>query len=233
LKSLGIEALPGIGPKAQVILRMLNIQKLGDLQALPRATLRSLFGLNGEEIYLQSRGVDTRPLFTPSVPKSVSRETTFLEDLWDKRLLLAHLAYLCDRLTLPLRRGGLFAHIIEVKVRYSDFKTEVRRRLLLMPLQEMESIYRVAHDLFLQLFSSSRLSLRLVGVKASDLVRHRPLSLFEPYSEKKERLGLAVDQVRDKYGFGALLTVRERMLENLYGFEKRRGFILKTASLTK
>lgn len=233
LKSLGIEALPGIGPKAQVILRMLNIQKLGDLQALPRATLRSLFGLNGEEIYLQSRGVDTRPLFTPSVPKSVSRETTFLEDLWDKRLLLAHLAYLCDRLTLPLRRGGLFAHIIEVKVRYSDFKTEVRRRLLLMPLQEMEGIYRVAHDLFLQLFSTSRLSLRLVGVKASDLVRHRPLSLFEPYSEKKERLGLAVDQVRDKYGFGALLTVRERMLENLYGFEKKRGFILKTASLTK
>ncbi len=64
-------------------------------------------------------------------------------------------------------------------------------------------------------------------------MRHRPLSLFEPYSEKKERLGLAVDQVRDKYGFGALLTVRERMLENLYGFEKKRGFILKTASLTK
>ena len=233
LKSLGIEALPGIGPKAQVVLRMLNIQKLGDLQALPRATLRSLFGLNGEEMYLQSRGIDCRPLVTPAVPKSASRETTFLEDLWDKRLLLAHLAYLCDRLALALRQDDLFAHIIEVKVRYSDFKTEARRRLLLMPLQEMEGIYRVAHDLFLRLFSGSRLSLRLVGVKASDLVRHRPLSLFEPYSEKKERLGWAVDQVREKYGFGALLTVRERMLENLYGFEKKRGFILKTASLTK
>ena len=233
LKNLGIEALPGIGPKAQVVLRMLNIQKLGDLQALPRATLRSLFGLNGEEMYLQSRGIDCRPLVTPTVPKSASRETTFLEDLWDRRLLLAHLAYLCDRLALALRQDSLFAHIIEVKVRYSDFKTEARRRLLLMPLQEMESIYRVAHDLFLQLFSTSRLSLRLVGIKASDLVRHRPLSLFEPYSEKKERLGWAVDQVREKYGFGALLTVRERMLDNLYGFEKKRGFILKTASLTK
>jgi DNA polymerase-4 len=42
-----------------------------------------------------------------------------------------------------------------------------------------------------------------------------------------------VDQVREKYGFGALLTVREKMLEKLYGFEKKRGFILKTASLTK
>ena len=233
LKNLGIEALPGIGPKAQVILRMLNIQEIGDLQALPRSTLRSLFGLNGEEMYFQARGIDSRALACASVPKSISRETTFLEDLWDQRLLLAHLAYLCDRLTIPLRQEGLFAHIIEVKVRYSDFRTEARRRLLLMPLQEMEGIYRIAHHLFLQLFSSSRLSLRLVGVKASELVRSRPLSLFEPYSEQKERLGLAVDQVREKYGFGSLLTVREKMLESLYCFEKKRGFILKTASLTK
>ena len=233
LKDLGIESLPGIGPKAQVILRMLNIHKIGDLWGLPRATLRSLFGLNGEELYLQSRGMDSRPLMTSSIPKSVSRETTFLEDLWDRRLLLAHLAYLCDRLTLPLRKGRLFAHIIEVKVRYSDFQTEVRRRLLLSPLQDMGEIFRIAKELFLQLFSGSRLSLRLVGVKVSDLVRTRPLSLFEPYSERRERLGIAVDEVREKHGFGSLLTVREKMLESVYRFEKDRGFVLKTASLTK
>jgi DNA polymerase-4 len=233
LRDLGIEALPGIGPKTQVLLRMLNIHKIGDLQGLPRATLRSLFGLNGEEIYLQARGIDSRPLVAASIPKSISRETTFLEDLWDRRLLLAHLAYLCDRLTLPLRKGRLFAHIIEVKVRYSDFKTEVRRRLLPTPLQEMGKIYRIAEELFLPLFSSSRLSLRLVGVMVSDLVRTRPLSLFEPYSEREERLGFAMDQVREKYGFGSLLTVREKMLEKLYTFERERGFVLKTASLTK
>lgn len=233
LKDLGIECLPGIGPKAQVILRMLNIHKIKDLWGLPRANLRSLFGLNGDELYLQSRGIDSRPLVVATIPKSISRETTFLEDLWDRRLLLAHLAYLCDRLALPLRKGRLFAHIIEVKVRYSDFKTEARRHLLFTPLQEMGKIYKVAQELFLKLFSSSRLSLRLVGVKASDLVRARPLSLFEPYSERSERLGLAVDEVRAKYGFGSVLTVREKMLENLYSFEKKRGFVLKTASLTK
>ena len=233
LKDLGIEALPGIGPKTQTILRMLNVDKIGDLWGFPRPTLRSLFGLNGEELFLQSRGIDSRPVSMASIPKSISRETTFLEDLWDRRLLLAHLAYLCDRLTLPLRKGRLLAHIIEVKVRYSDFKTEVRRRLLLMPRQEMGEIFRIAQELFLQLYSGSRLSLRLVGVKVSDLVRDRPLSLFEPYSERREKLGSAVDQVREKYGFGSLLTVRERMLGNLYTLERDRGFVLKTASLTK
>jgi DNA polymerase-4 len=233
LKDLNIEMLPGIGPKAQVIFRMLNIHKIGDLWGLPRTTLRSLFGLNGEALFLQSRGIDSRPVSMASIPKSISRETTFLEDLWDRRLLLAHMAYLCDRLALPLRKGRLFAHIIEVKVRYSDFKTEVRRRLLIMPRQDMGEIFKIAKELFLQLYSGSRLSLRLVGVKVSDLVRNRPLSLFEPYSERRERLGTAVDQVREKYGFGSLLTVREGMLENLYSFEKQRGFVLKTASLTK
>jgi DNA polymerase-4 len=64
-------------------------------------------------------------------------------------------------------------------------------------------------------------------------VRARPLSLFESYTPRQEHLGAAVDEVRDKYGFGSLLTARERMLDPLYAFEKERGFVLKTASLTR
>jgi DNA polymerase-4 len=233
LRSLPIDALPGIGPKSQVILRLLNIQKIGDLWGMPRQTLHSIFGLGGEDIYLQSRGIDSRPIVSAGVPKSVSRETTFLEDLWDRRLLLAHLAYLCDRLTLALRQGRYYAHVIEVKARYSDFKTEVRRRLMLTPRQEMTDVYKIAEEMFLPLFAGSRLALRLVGVKASDLTRVRPLSLFEPYSEKQERLGAAMDRVREKYGFGSVLTVREKMLDAVYPFDRNRGFVLKTASLTK
>ena len=233
LKDLNIELLPGIGPKAQAVFRLLNVSKIGDLWGLPRAALLSLFGLNGEKIYLQSRGIDSRPLAAASLPKSLSRETTFLQDLWDRRLLLAHLAYLCDRLALALRKQRLFAHIIEAKVRYSDFKTEARRRLLVTPRQDMGEIFRIARELFLELFSESRLSLRLVGVKASDLVRGQSLSLFEPYVKQQESLGYAVDQVRERYGFGSLLTAREKMLQGIYSFEKDRGFILKTASLTK
>jgi DNA polymerase-4 len=233
LRDLGIEALPGIGPKGQVVLRLMNIHKIGQLWDLPRATLHTLFGSGGDDIYLQSRGLDSRPLVSRTLPKSVSRETTFLEDLWDKRLLLAHLAYLCDRLTLALRRDRLYAHVVEVKARTADFKTEIKRRLLLSPLQDTAGIYKVAEELFLELFTGTRLALRLVGVKAAELVRVRPLALFEPYSERPERLGGAIDRVRDKYGFGSVLTARERMLDAVYAADPRRGYVLKTASLTK
>ncbi len=233
LGPLPIEELPGIGPKTQVVLRMMNIQTIGDLWKLPRPTLRTLFGQSGEEIYLQSRGIDARPLTAPGRPKSISRETTFPEDIWDRDLLLAHLAYLCDRLAATLREDDLYAHVIEVKARYSDFKTEGRRRLFVSPLREMDRIYPVAEELFLELISGSRLALRLVGVKASELAEDRPLELFERYSERPEKLGRALDSVREKHGFGAVLTAREKMLDSCYARDKDRGYVLKTASLTK
>lgn len=233
LRELDISEIPGIGPKAQVMLRLLNVHKIADLWQVPLGTLRSLFGTVGDELYLLSRGIDYRPLSVSGKPKSFSRETTFLQDIWDRDLLLAHLAYLCDRLALSLRQEKYYARVIEVKARYSDFKTVSRRRVLSLPVQETNRIYRVAEELFLELWEGSRLALRLVGVKASELVEARHLSLFELYSEREERLCQALDRVREKYGFNALLTVREKMLSEVYEEDRSRGFILKTASLTR
>ncbi len=233
LRELDISEIPGIGPRAQVMLRLLNVHKIADLWRVPLGTLRSLFGVMGDELYLLSRGVDFRPLAVREKPKSFSRETTFLQDIWDRDLLLAHLAYLCDRLALSLRQEKYYARVVEVKARYSDFKTVSKRRVLGMPVQETNRIYRVAEELFLELWEGSRLALRLVGVKGSELVEERHLSLFELYSEREERLCQALDRVREKYGFNALLTVREKMLSEVYEEDRSRGFVLKTASLTR
>ncbi len=233
LRALDISEIPGIGPKAQVMLRLLNVHKIADLWQVPPETLRALFGVMGDELYLLSRGMDYRPLSVSEKPKSFSRETTFLEDIWDRDLLLAHLAYLCDRLALSLRQEKYYARVIEVKARYSDFKTVSKRRVLSLPVQETNRIYRLAEELFLELWEGSRLALRLVGVKGSELVEARHLSLFELYPEREERLCQALDRVREKYGFNALLTVREKMLSEVYDEDRGRGFILKTASLTR
>ena len=42
-----------------------------------------------------------------------------------------------------------------------------------------------------------------------------------------------MDRVREKYGFGSVLTIREKMLDEVYPFDRDRGFVLKTASLTR
>jgi len=55
-------------------------------------------------------------------------------------------------------------------------------------------------------------------------VEARHLSLFELYSEREERLSQALDLVREKYGFNALLTGREKMLSGVY--DEDRGRVL-------
>ncbi len=91
-----------------------------------------------------------------------------------------------------------------------------------MPLQEMGKIYKIAEELFLELVAASRLALRLVGVKASELVRSRPLALFEPYSERPERLGQAIDR--------GPRQVRLRLRPDRPGEDARRRLRLRTAA---
>ncbi len=213
---------------------MMNIHKIGELWGLPRATLRSLFGEGGEDLYLQSRGIDSRPLVTRALPKSVSRETTFLEDLWDRQMLLAHLAYLCDRLTLGLREDRLYAHVIEVKARYSDFRTEIQRRLVLTPLQEMgedlqdrrgavPGALRAARGWPCGWSGSRpRTSSGRGPCRSSSRTRNAPSSWAGPSTGSGRSTGS-----------GPCSRPARRCSTSIYAFEPRRGYVLKTASLTK
>ncbi|MEW6456054.1 MAG: DNA polymerase IV [Acidobacteriota bacterium] len=233
LGELTIDKLPGIGLKTQMIFTMMGVDRIKDLWEISKETLKSLFGISGYEIFFQSRGIDERIVEREFIPKSMSRETTFLEDLWDREMILAHFAYLSDRLASSLREESLSSFTVEIKVRLSDFTTYTRRQSLISPTQDMYKIYEIAKKLYLKNFYSSPFPLRLVGVRASDLVREINLHLFEENFLKRENLMKSLDTVRRRFGFGSVITAIESRLEEIYEFEQRRGFTLKTASLTK
>jgi nucleotidyltransferase/DNA polymerase involved in DNA repair len=71
LSGLDISALPGIGPKAQVVLRMLNVQRIGDL-GLPRPTPALLFGWAARRSTFQAAASTPGPSPAEGL-KSVSR----------------------------------------------------------------------------------------------------------------------------------------------------------------
>ena len=182
LRDLPIDSLPGIGPKTQVLLRMLNIQKIGDLWGLPRPTLHShLRPGRRRDLPPVARHRQPAPGHATADPKSVSRETTFLEDLWDSRLLLAHLAYLCDRLTLALRRGPAATPTSSRSRPATPTSGPRSAAASSSPRARRWATSTGSPRSFSCRSSHGRgCALRLVGVKASDLIRVRPLSLFEP-----------------------------------------------------
>ena len=58
--------------------------------------------------------------------KSISRETTFRKDIVDIEHLRSVLGHLCERACWALRREGLSAGSVSVKVRFADFSTLTR-----------------------------------------------------------------------------------------------------------
>ncbi len=220
IANLAVEQVPGIGPQTQFVLRGLGVRRVRDLQRRHPTLWRRVLAAQREEM-----GRHREP-----AGRSFSRETTFREDIADPELLAAHLAYLVDRLAIHLLDEGWYAGRVEVKTRFSDFSTVCRRAPLRLPTYSYLELWQTARPLLDGLRRRRDLPLRLVGVKVEDLTRARDLLPF--VSKRGEELTRGVGRVKERFGFSAIYTGRERLLEELYPAE-RQGLVLKTASLTK
>ena len=221
LSGLEVERIPGIGPQTAFVLRGLGVRRVSELRERYVSLWKRIFGFRqGRE---EGEGTD-------DPAKSASRETTFPEDIADRPLLRAHLAYLTGRLADHLRRENLYCGRLEVKVRFADFSTVTRRRRLPYPTYAAATLRDAAFSLLGELLAGRRLPLRLVGAKVEDLSPRRDILPF--WDLRGERMTRGVGAVKDRYGFSALATGRELLLSDLYPVE-REGVVLKTASLTK
>jgi DNA polymerase-4 len=140
---------------------------VGDLQDYT-GNLRPLVGSFATKLRQFAFGVDDRPLDFDSPIKSVSGEETFLEDTEDRKILRACLREQARDIAGRLKRERLAAHTVQVKVRYSDFKTLTRQITLEEPLVASEQIYRMGCFLLGRDKLVSR-PLRLLGLGVSGL----------------------------------------------------------------
>ena len=123
--------LHGIGPVTAERLAALGLITVGMLQDVPFAVLAAAFGRGAHGLRQLALGRSLAPVCSRRpLPKSVGRETTFAEDTNDLELLRATLLGLADRAVSDLRRHGLAARTVALKVRFSTFHTVGRHRTL-------------------------------------------------------------------------------------------------------
>lgn len=172
----------GIGPKAAVKLKSLDIQTIGELAACEEHWLIGHFGRSyGAWLHRVSHGLDTRPVVTQSEPVSMSRETTFENDLHvtrDRAELGRIFTQLCERLAADLERKGYLCRKIGIKLRFKDFSTITRDTTLETPAADTAAIRAAAGGCLKRVDLSQ--AIRLLGVKASGLVRPDALARDEP-----------------------------------------------------
>ena len=169
LAPLPVRVIWGVGPVTAQKLAQMGVTTVGDLARLSHEVLAARFGHHGRAMARRAKGIDQRPVMREHKRKSVSRETTFSQDLQEIEALKKHLWQLSQGVARRLERAGVVARTIAIKLRYEDFETLTRQMSLDVPTDDPERIYRAALVLLKQTWVRGR-PVRLLGVGGDHLM---------------------------------------------------------------
>ncbi len=163
----------GIGPKAEAKLATHDIHTIGDLAQRDRLWLMQHFGKSyGAWLHDAAHGKDDRPVETQSEPVSISRETTFEQDLHavrDRDALSTIFTKLCQQVAADLQRKGYVGKTIGIKLRYDNFQSVTRDQTLDHHIDQAQAIRQAAGQCLKRVDLQRRL--RLLGVRVGSLMK--------------------------------------------------------------
>jgi DNA polymerase-4 len=195
-----VQALWGVGPVTLKRLQRFGVRTVGDLAALPEASVVHALGeAQGRHLHALAWARDERPVEPDRATKSIGHEETYAHDHYESETLRREAVRMAEAVGARLRDHGLVGRTVTVKVRFADFQTITRSRTLPEPVDTGTAIAAVASDLLDQVDPSP--GVRLLGVTAANLV-HKParqLSLDDAAPQWDEATR-AVDDLRRRFG---------------------------------
>jgi len=207
---LPVEELYGVGRKMAQKLYSMGIKTIGDLAGIPVEFLESSFGVIGRQLHLWANGIDDSPV-NPEFSKgekSIGHSITLPKDINTFEEAKAVLLSLSEQVGRRVRRKKIVGRVVTLTLRDDSFLT--RTRSATIPYTNTtEDIYRTAKKL-LENNWDGKTPLRLLGVSLSGLTRDfEQISIFSG-EEKIKRLNKIVDEIKDKYGEGAICRAGQK-----------------------
>ena len=200
----------GVGQATRSALEGAGIRTFADLLRWERTDLVARFGSMGERLWHLARGRDARRVSPNSPMKSISNETTFAEDTGDTDILDGHLWRLSEKVSDRAKAKRIAGRVVTLKLKRADHSSLTRRTALRDATQIADTIYRTARALLDQ--AVDKAPFRLIGVGISELVDETGADLsgdlLDPQAARRSRAERATDEIRAKYGPGAILKGR-------------------------
>ncbi|MCH6578993.1 MAG: hypothetical protein IH802_01330 [Nitrospinae bacterium] len=195
-----IARLWGAGAKMQAKLRGLGFDTIGDVAAADKEYLVEQLGSAGAHFYNLAHAHDPRPVVRQRGSKSIGSEQTLREDISSPEEIRAHLRRAADKIGKRLRRKGLVAGGVRVKLKTSAFRLLTRQSPLKEPSDLADTLYAAGADLLRQFDDAG--PFRLVGMAAFALT-----SVEDPQqlgllgnSARQRRLETTLDEIADRFG---------------------------------
>jgi DNA polymerase-4 len=208
LRKLPVCRVPGVGAKTLRRLEAIGIRTLGDVQGLPERFLCQQLGKYGRRLQELSEGFDPTPISPGRPHKSVSAERTFDEDTRDPERLRRHLLEQSGEVAGELRKMGVQARTVVLKIKHADFHLVTRSATLAQPTRSSDTIYRQACALLERCPLTE--SVRLIGVGAANLTSRATAVQLELFGDNRpggktwEKVDSAMDRIIQKFGEGAV-----------------------------
>jgi DNA polymerase-4 len=204
LKRLPVHKIPGVGHATQRQLRSLGLRTLGDARSLNDDFLENQLGKFGRRLKALSLGKDNSPVRPSSSMKSVSSETTLRRNTRDHRLLEHELLRQAQDVSRQLRKSGIRAKTVTVKLKHADFRQITRSVTMSKAIQSSDVLYKTACRI-LRNYPITQ-DIRLIGLGASGLTGmdapvQRSLFATAGYrADNWEKVDKVMDSITGKFG---------------------------------
>ena len=202
LDPLPVSKIWGVGRSGEKQLSRMGISTIKELRRIPIAELEHKFGQWGKHIWCLANGQDKRAVISDGEAKSISHETTFVQDIDEDDILSAILLNLTEQVAMRLRRHDRFAHTVQIKVRFSDFSTITRARTLHMHTNISQEIWQTAESLLTCARKERPDPVRLLGIGVTGLLEanYEQADLFEQMRNKQRDLDHVADKINQRFG---------------------------------
>lgn len=180
LDPMPARVLPGVGPKAEALLRGRGISTVRQLREVELDQLAAWMGRWGADLYAKARGISDGPVSSHHERKSIGEQETFEEDTLEAGLILERArAITASVFRSVVNHQFTSFRTITITVRFSNFTTFNRSHTPSQAVASEDQMWLEVMRLllpFLDRRGNPKLHpIRLIGVRAERLARAEAL----------------------------------------------------------
>lgn len=205
LAPMPVSNLWGAGAKTTARLRELGYETIGDVAEADANVLARKLGAIGVRFHELAHAIDQRSVDGGRRASSVGSEHTLNSDISAHAEIELHLRAAAETVAQRLRRKGLVARGVRVKLKRSDFRNVTRQCALPEPTDVGATLLGYALRLLAAIDDKG--PFRLVGVAAYEIspaAGEPQLELVASEQGRARRLEVALDGIAARFGSGAV-----------------------------